>query len=117
MKACNAEATQKALKGDARKTFMKTCLSCESAPANSRQANEMKTCNADASAKGAQRRRAQDVHEFVPVGEVVRYASAERHSLPPTPPIETDSVQRRLGLLRNLIGAVRQSQRFVINAR
>lgn len=53
MKTCNAEASQKALKGDARKTFMQTCLSGGSAPApaNSQQ-EKMKTCNQEASAKG-----------------------------------------------------------------
>jgi len=51
MKTCNAEATQKALKGDARKTFMQTCLSAGSAPANSQQ-EKMKSCNQEASAKG-----------------------------------------------------------------
>lgn len=49
MKSCNAEATQKSLKGDERKSFMKTCLSA-SAPAT--QQEKMKTCNKDASAKG-----------------------------------------------------------------
>jgi len=54
MKACNAEATQKALKGDARKTFMKTCLSAggESAPAANTQQAKMKTCNKIAGEKG-----------------------------------------------------------------
>ncbi|MES1196657.1 MAG: PsiF family protein [Steroidobacter sp.] len=56
MKTCNAEASQKQLKGDDRKAFMKTCLSkstsssAASAPAT--QQEKMKTCNADASAKG-----------------------------------------------------------------
>lgn len=53
MKTCNADATAKGLKGDARKTFMKTCLSAggAAAPANAQQ-EKMKSCNADASAKG-----------------------------------------------------------------
>ena len=34
MKTCNAEAKTDALKGAARKTFMKTCLSGEAAPAS-----------------------------------------------------------------------------------
>ena len=54
MTTCNADATAKGLKGDARQTFMKTCLSHEGAPAaatgNSQQ-EKMKTCNADATAK------------------------------------------------------------------
>jgi len=52
MKTCNAEANQKALKGDARKTFMQTCLSSApaAAPANSQQ-EKMKSCNEEASAK------------------------------------------------------------------
>jgi hypothetical protein len=54
MTACNADATSKGLKGDDRKSFMKTCLSHEAAaPAkgNSQQ-EKMKTCNKDATAKG-----------------------------------------------------------------
>jgi len=60
MKACNAEAKDKALKGDERKSFMKDCLSAkkeeapaktEAAPAKSTQQEKMKTCNADAAAK------------------------------------------------------------------
>ena len=53
MKSCNADATAKALKGDARKSFMSTCLKADasapavaSAPAT--QQEKMKTCNADA---------------------------------------------------------------------
>jgi competence protein ComGC len=55
MTSCNADAKTKALTGDARKDFMKTCLSASSsAPAatgNSQQ-QKMKTCNADATTKG-----------------------------------------------------------------
>ncbi len=54
MKTCNAEATSKGLKGDERKSFMKTCLSGQpAAPAkmNSQQ-EKMKSCNKEASAKG-----------------------------------------------------------------
>lgn len=53
MKTCNAEASQKTLKGDARKTFMSSCLSggsAAAAPVNAQQ-EKMKTCNADATAK------------------------------------------------------------------
>jgi len=47
MTACNAQATEKALKGDERKAFMSTCLKAKPAT----QQEKMKTCNADASAK------------------------------------------------------------------
>ncbi len=50
MKACNAEASQKGLTGDARKTFMSTCLSA-AAPAKKEltsQQQKMKSCNAEA---------------------------------------------------------------------
>ncbi len=60
MKTCNAEATQKSLKGADRQAFMKTCLSgsAAAAPANPQQ-EKMKTCNAEATAKelkGAERK-------------------------------------------------------------
>ncbi len=61
MKTCNAEATQKGLKGADRQAFMKTCLSggsAAAAPANPQQ-EKMKTCNAEATAKqlkGAERK-------------------------------------------------------------
>ncbi|MDD1955121.1 MULTISPECIES: PsiF family protein [Pseudomonas] len=45
MKTCNADATTQALKGDARKAFMSTCLK-KAEPAT--QQEKMKTCNADA---------------------------------------------------------------------
>jgi len=53
MKTCNAEATQKGLKGADRKTFMSTCLSAKGAAAAppATQQEKMKTCNADATAK------------------------------------------------------------------
>ncbi len=54
MKGCNAQAKTQNLTGDARKTFMKSCLSNQPAPApelNSQQ-QKMKQCNADAKAKG-----------------------------------------------------------------
>ncbi|MBV9345518.1 MAG: phosphate-starvation-inducible protein PsiF [Gammaproteobacteria bacterium] len=53
MKTCNADAKSKALSGEARKSFMKTCLSDQPAAAtglNSQQ-EKMKTCNADAKIK------------------------------------------------------------------
>lgn len=62
MKACNADAAKQNLKGDARKSFMKECLSA-SAPAASKEAAaepkkemtpqqaRMKQCNAQATAK------------------------------------------------------------------
>jgi hypothetical protein len=55
MTSCNADAKAKALKGDDRKAFMKSCLSgASAAPAakgNSQQ-EKMKSCNADAKSKG-----------------------------------------------------------------
>jgi hypothetical protein len=69
MKACNADAKAKDLKGPDRKAFMKDCLSAkkeeaapaatEAAAAPSEQKNKMKTCNADAKTKdlkGAERK-------------------------------------------------------------
>ncbi len=50
MKSCNAEAGQKKLAGDARKDFMKSCLSGSTAK-NSSSQQRMKDCNAEASAK------------------------------------------------------------------
>lgn len=70
MKACNAEAKDKT--GDARKAFMKQCLSAkkpdeataakkpEEASTMTPQQQKMKTCNADATAKalkGEERRK------------------------------------------------------------
>jgi uncharacterized membrane protein len=51
MKACNADAGKKALKGDERKAFMKDCLSAKKEEAGNSQQNKMKTCNADATSK------------------------------------------------------------------
>ena len=64
MKSCNKEATAKALKGDERKAFMKTCLSGKAsaapavaatavAPAAKKmtQQEKMKSCNKEATAK------------------------------------------------------------------
>lgn len=60
MKSCNKEATAKALKGDDRKAFMKTCLSGKTsaapaavAPAEKKmtQQDKMKACNKEAAAK------------------------------------------------------------------
>ncbi len=71
MKACNAEAATKSLKGPERKTFMSTCLKSDSAaaaapmapaaPASAKvtQQEKMKTCNAEAKTealKGAARK-------------------------------------------------------------
>jgi hypothetical protein len=54
MKTCNAQAKTQSLSGDARKTFMKTCLSNQPAaePKLNSQQEKMKQCNADAKAKG-----------------------------------------------------------------
>jgi hypothetical protein len=56
MKSCNKDATAKALKGDERKAFMKSCLSGKalSGPAvatNMTQQDKMKACNKDATVK------------------------------------------------------------------
>jgi psiF repeat len=57
MKACNADAAKQSLKGDARKAFMKDCLSvkkdavAEPAKEMTPQQAKMKQCNADAAAK------------------------------------------------------------------
>jgi hypothetical protein len=54
MKTCNAQAKEQSLGGDARKSFMKTCLSSQPAAdskLNSQQ-QKMKQCNADAKTKG-----------------------------------------------------------------
>ncbi|WP_345782621.1 PsiF family protein [Dokdonella sp.] len=54
MKDCNAEAKTKALAGDARKTFMSTCLKGETAAApaaKTTQQEKMKVCNTEASGK------------------------------------------------------------------
>lgn len=47
MTACNAEASAKTLKGDARKAFMNSCLKAKPAGAMTQQ-EKMKTCNATA---------------------------------------------------------------------
>jgi hypothetical protein len=53
MKTCNAQAKTQSLAGDARKSFMKTCLSNQpaDAPKLNSQQQKMKQCNADAKAK------------------------------------------------------------------
>ena len=55
MTTCNAQAGDQKLAGDARKAFMKSCLSASSsAPAAKTltpQQQKMKTCNADAKTK------------------------------------------------------------------
>ncbi len=63
MKECNADAKTKALEGDARKTFMKECLSAAKEEVKkdlTAQQEKMKTCNADAKTKalkGADRKK------------------------------------------------------------
>ena len=53
MKTCNADAKTQSLSGDARKSFMKTCLSNQpaEAPKLNSQNQKMKQCNADAKTK------------------------------------------------------------------
>ena len=56
MTTCNAQAGDQKLAGDARKSFMKTCLSAGSSAPSAKsltpQKQKMKTCNADATTKG-----------------------------------------------------------------
>ncbi len=56
MTDCNAQAKTQNLSGDARKSFMKTCLSNQPAAADAKPLNsqqqKMKQCNADATSKG-----------------------------------------------------------------
>lgn len=55
MKTCNAEATQKSLKGDDRKTFMSQCLSSKTESESAKltpQQEKMKQCNVDATSQG-----------------------------------------------------------------
>lgn len=51
MKTCNADASKQTLKGDARKTFMKECLSSKNESMMHSQQDKMKMCNADAGKK------------------------------------------------------------------
>lgn len=48
MKSCNASAGEKNLKGDERKSFMKTCLSGTPEASGNPQQLKMKSCNAEA---------------------------------------------------------------------
>ena len=50
MGTCNADAGTKKLEGDARKSFMKECLSAKPAAASTQQ-DKMKMCNKDAGEK------------------------------------------------------------------
>lgn len=55
MTSCNADAKTKGLQGDARKSFMKSCLSAGSSSQSSSvngQQEKMKSCSADAKSKG-----------------------------------------------------------------
>jgi hypothetical protein len=51
MKTCNAQAGTQKLMGDARKSFMRTCLSGKAAAAPQTPQERMKSCNAQATAK------------------------------------------------------------------
>ena len=57
MTSCNADPKAKALKGDERKAYMKTCLSADGAPMAAAkpmtQQEKMKSCNADPKAKAS----------------------------------------------------------------
>ncbi|MEA3179187.1 MAG: hypothetical protein QOI59_2710 [Gammaproteobacteria bacterium] len=54
MTTCNTQAKAQSLSGDARKSFMSTCLSNQpaAAPKLNSQQQKMKQCNADAKTKG-----------------------------------------------------------------
>jgi psiF repeat len=54
MKTCSADAKTQNLSGDARKAYMKTCLSNKPAnePKLNSQQEKMKQCSADAKSKG-----------------------------------------------------------------
>jgi len=52
MKACNAQATEKALTGQERQTFMSSCLKADpEGKKPTAQQERMKTCNAQAASK------------------------------------------------------------------
>jgi hypothetical protein len=60
MKTCNADAKTKALAGDARKAFMKECLSAKPAAAADKktaQQDKMKACNEQAKDKKGDERK------------------------------------------------------------
>jgi hypothetical protein len=54
MKTCNTQAKAQSLSGDARKSFMKSCLGSQTSaePKLNSQQQKMKQCNADAKTKG-----------------------------------------------------------------
>jgi len=51
MATCNKDAGDKALKGDERKAFMKSCLSGEKMDGRAKQQEKMKSCNKEAGDK------------------------------------------------------------------
>ena len=58
MKTCNADATTQALKGDARKAFMSTCLKKAEPAKPMTQQEKMTACNKDATGKKGDERKA-----------------------------------------------------------
>jgi hypothetical protein len=59
MATCNKDAAAQSLKGDARKSFMSSCLKKEIAPvAPITQQDKMKQCNKDADGKKGDERKA-----------------------------------------------------------
>lgn len=56
MVTCNAQAKEKALKGDERKAFMSDCLKAEKATHTTQQ-NKMKDCNKQAAGKKGDERK------------------------------------------------------------
>lgn len=58
MKTCNKDAKEKALKGDERKAFMKSCLSGGAAESGKgKQQSKMKDCNKQAEGKKGDERK------------------------------------------------------------
>ena len=93
MKACNADAAAKSLKGDERKGFMKECLSAHSAKpsALTPQQEKMKTCNADPKAKslkGADRRAFLKACLSAKPAEATAPAATPAPLVPASPPAQ-----------------------------
>ncbi|WP_293932513.1 PsiF family protein [Iodobacter sp.] len=58
MATCNKDAATQSLKGDARKSFMSSCLKAAPASAPMTQQDKMKQCNKDATGKKGDERKA-----------------------------------------------------------
>jgi uncharacterized protein HemX len=76
MKSCNAEASDKNLKGDERREFMSQCLRKDGGDERlSAQQEKMKTCNRQASEKDLKGDKRQDF-----MSECLRAEKSERRS-------------------------------------